>query len=345
MKQTIYLAVFFLFGCANVVAPTGGPKDINSPQLLEISPKNKIKNFDQLDVTFIFDELIQINNKKNVFFSPYSKDALQLDINKNKLILSFEKELKANTTYYINLDEVLKDVNEGNIVKNLDYLFSTGNTIDTLTISGFVADAKTSKPLDGVWVGLYKNDFDSLLYMQTPLYIVRTNKYGEFSFSNLSKDSFYIYAIQDLDNNLKFTIPNEKVGFYHKKVISQSKGIEMYLFDETALADTVKPTPQDSSAVGYGKLIIDSLPAYPLVLELLKDDHIIRRVKTTHKTTMDSLKAGIYSLRVIKDINQNGIWDSGKLIHKHPAEKVWLYPKEINIRDNWDVLIDWETNQ
>ncbi|MBL6663216.1 MAG: Ig-like domain-containing protein [Flavobacteriales bacterium] len=345
MKHTFYIAVFFLCSCANVVAPTGGPKDMNPPQLLEITPNNKIKNFDRLDVTFIFDELIQINDKKNVFFSPYSKDALKIDVNKNKLTVNFEKELIANTTYYMNLDEVVKDVNEGNIVKELDYLFSTGNTIDTLTISGFVGDAKTSKPLEEVWVGLYKNDADSLVYKETPKYVVKSNKAGEFSFSNLAKDSFYIYAIEDLDNNLKFTIPNEKVGFYDKKVVSQSKGIEMYLFDETALADTVMPIAQDSSLVGYGKLVVDSLPNYPLVLELLKDDHIVRRIKATHKTSIDSLKAGMYSLRLIKDENQNGIWDSGKLIHKRAAEKVWLYPKEINIRDNWDVVIEWETNQ
>tara|TARA_A200000113_G_scaffold136935_1_gene123155 strand:- start:909 stop:1943 length:1035 start_codon:yes stop_codon:yes gene_type:complete len=344
MKHTIYIAVFFLCSCANVVAPTGGPKDMNPPQLIKVTPNNKIKNFDLLNVTFIFDELIQINDKKNVFFSPYSKDALKLNVNKNKLTVSFEKELIKNTTYYMNLDEVVKDVNEGNIVKDLEYLFSTGSSIDTLTISGFVTDAKTSKPLDDVWVGLYKNDTDSLLFKETPTYVVRSNKAGEFSFSNLAKDSFYIYAIEDLDNNLKFTIHNEKVGFYHKKVVSQSKEIEMYLFDETALADTVKSIAQDSSLVGYGKLVVDSLPNYPLVLELLKGDEIVRRKKATHKTSIDSLIAGIYSLRIIKDENQNGIWDSGKLIHKRSAEKVWLYPKKIKIRDNWDVVVDWETN-
>ena len=344
MKHTIYIAVFFLCSCANVVAPTGGPKDVNPPQLLKVTPNNNIKNFDRLDVTFIFDELIQINEEKNVFFSPYSKDALKLDVNKNKLIVSFEKELTVNTTYYMNLDEVIKDVNEGNIVKDLEYLFSTGSTIDTLTISGLVTDAKTSKPLEDVWVGLYKNDTDSLLYKETPTYVVRSNKTGEFSFSNLANDTFYIYAIEDLDNNLKFTIHNEKVGFYHKKVVSQSKEIEIYLFDETALADTVKPIAHDSSLVGYGKLVIDSLPNYPLVLELLKDDKIVRRINATHTTSIDSLKAGTYSLRIIEDENENGIWDSGKLIHKRSAEKVWLYPKEIKIRDNWDIVVEWETN-
>ncbi len=345
MKHTIYIAVFFLCSCANVLPPTGGPKDINPPKLLEVTPTNRIKNFDRTNVTFIFDELIQINNKKNVFFSPFSKDALKLDVNKNTLTVGFEKELIANTTYYMNLDEVIKDVNEGNILKDLDYLFSTGSTIDTLTISGFVTDAKTSKPIEDVWVGLYKNDMDSLLYKQTPIYVVRSNKAGDFSFSNLPKDSFYVYAIEDVDNNLKFTIPNEKIGFYHKKVVSQSERIEIYLFDETAIADTVKAIAQDSSLVGYGKLVVDSLPNYPLVLELLKGDEIVRRIKATHATSVDSLKAGTYSLRIIDDENENGFWDSGKLIHKRTAEKVWLYPKEIKIRDNWDVLIEWETNQ
>ena len=345
MKHTIYIVIFFLISCANIIAPTGGSKDINPPLLLETIPNNKAKNFDRLDITFVFDELIQFNDKNNVFFSPYFKDALKLDINKNKLIVSFEIELTANTTYYMNLDEVIKDVNEGNIVKDLDYLFSTGSTIDTLTISGFVTDAKTSEPIEGVWIGLYENDMDSLLYKETPTYVVRSSKGGEFSFLNLAKDSFNIYAIEDLDNNLKFTIPNEKVGFYQNKVASQSEGIEMYLFDETAVADTVKLIAQDSSLVGYGKLIIDSLPTNPLVLELLKGDEVVRRIKATHKTSIDSLRAGIYSLRIIEDENQNGIWDSGKLIHKLAAEKVLLYTKDINIRDNWDVIIEWETNQ
>ena len=68
MKHTIYIAVFFLYSCANVVAPTGGPKDISPPQLLEVTPTNRIMNFDRLDVTFIFDELIQINDKRMFSF-------------------------------------------------------------------------------------------------------------------------------------------------------------------------------------------------------------------------------------------------------------------------------------
>jgi uncharacterized protein (DUF2141 family) len=345
MKHTIYIAVFFLCSCANVVAPTGGEKDTSPPKVVDILPKDKTIGFSETDITFVFDELIQTNNIENVFCSPYSKDAVTLTINKNKLKVVFTEELKENTTYYLNLNNVIKDVNEGNVMNQLDYLFSTGEKIDTLTISGHIIDAVTAKPLKDVWVGLYKNDNDSLLYKETPIYIVKSTDGGLFSFSNLPLGSYNIYAIEDLDNNLRFTIPNEKVGFYTKKVASQSTDIELRIFDETALADTIRPILNDSSVIGFGKLIIDSLPTHTsLIIELLKNDDIILRTKGTFPTIIDSLTAGKYHLRIIEDENKNGIWDSGNLIEKKQAESVRLYPKEIVIRENWDVLIEWDTN-
>ena len=98
MKHTIYIAVFFLCSCANVVAPTGGEKDTSPPKVVDILPKDKTIGFSETDITFVFDELIQTNNIENVFCSPYSKDAVTLTINKNKLKVVFTEELKENTT-------------------------------------------------------------------------------------------------------------------------------------------------------------------------------------------------------------------------------------------------------
>jgi len=345
MKHTIYIMLIFMWSCANVVAPTGGEKDINPPKVVDILPKDKTLGFSETDITFVFDELIQTNNIENVFCSPYSKDAVTLTVNKNKLKVVFTKKLKENTTYYLNLNNVIKDINEGNVLSELDYLFSTGEKIDTLTISGYIIDAASSKPLKDVWVGLYQNDEDSLLYKETPIYVVKSTELGLFSFSNLPMGLYSIYAIEDLDNNLRFTIPNEKVGFYTNKAASQTTGIELRIFDETELADTIRPVLKDSSFVGFGKLIIDSLPTHTsLIIELLKNEDIILRTKGAFPTIIDSLTAGKYHLRIIEDENKNGVWDSGNLIEKKQAESVRLYPKEIVIRENWDVLIEWDTN-
>ena len=67
-----------------------------------------------------------------MYISPHLKDKPELSINKNKLKIKLNSALKENTTYEIILDEVIKDLNEGNIINNLYYRFSTGR--NTLTV-------------------------------------------------------------------------------------------------------------------------------------------------------------------------------------------------------------------
>ena len=183
MKHTIYICIFFLCSCANVIAPNGGPKDINAPQLLETFPINNTNSFNNSNIIFVFDENIELNEINNILISPYTTNTPKINIKKNELKLEFEEKLLSNTTYFLSLNDLIKDVNEGNILNELNYKLSTGVKIDSLTISGTVIDAKSSKPLSSVWIGLYKNNNDSVLYKEDPKYIVKSSKHGVFSFS------------------------------------------------------------------------------------------------------------------------------------------------------------------
>lgn len=345
MKYTIYIVFILCCACANVVAPKGGIKDIESPKVIRTTPINNTNQFEEEEIIIEFDELIQFNDEQNIFISPYEKDGAKASISKNKLKIQFNTSLKKNTTYKISLDNVVKDVNEGNVLKDLNYLFSTGQNIDTLSISGKAKDAFSDTPLENVWIILYNKEMDSALYKETPIYIVKSTDLGDFAFPNLPNHTYSMYAIQDLDNNLRFSIPNEKVGFYPVKVVSQTKDIEILLFDETAMSDTITTQVSDSLSDKFGNLIIDSLPKNgSLIIELLQDKNVVHRSKASFPTLIDSLLPGNYSLRVIEDKNENGVWDSGNLNNKIQAEKVKMYPKAINIREDWDIIIDWETN-
>lgn len=345
MKNTIYIALIFCFACANVIAPSGGEKDITPPKVIRTTPPNNSNNFNKEEISIEFDELVQFNDEKNIFTSPYNKDGVEATISKNKLKINFKTNLKENTTYNINLNGLIKDVNEGNILENLNYQFSTGKHIDSLSISGTVKDALTGMSMKEVWVVLYNDDMDSALYKETPLHVVKSSDLGDFVFSNLPNRSFAMYAIQDLDDNLRFSIPNEKVGFYPNKVESEAQEIEILLFDETAVSDSISSLHSDTITNKYGKLIIDSLPQNShLIIELLKDEKVVIRKKASFPTQIDSLLAGSYSLRIIEDKNQNGVWDSGKLNRKILAEMVKVHSKAINIREDWDIIIEWDAN-
>ena len=57
------------------------------------------------------------------------------------------------------------------------------------------------------------------------------------------------------------------------------------------------------------------------------------------KTTIDFnlLEPDLFTLRIIYDENKNKVWDSGNYLEKRQAEEVIYFPKEIDVRANWDV--------
>ena len=55
------------------------------------------------------------------------------------------------------------------------------------------------------------------------------------------------------------------------------------------------------------------------------------------------INPGNYRLRVFRDNNKNGVWDSGQINLNIPAEPIRVYPEIIKLRANWETefLIDF----
>ena len=51
----------------------------------------------------------------------------------------------------------------------------------------------------------------------------------------------------------------------------------------------------------------------------------------------NGIKPALYTLRIIYDANKNKEWDSGSFLEKRQTEEVIYFPKEIDVRANWDV--------
>ncbi len=347
MKNIYVLLLFFCFSCANIVPLTGGDKDVSPPKLLSVFPENEKVLFKDNRISMTFDEAVQVNQAEKMFFSPYIDNDVNIEAKGDELIISFENEFKENTTYTIILNNKVKDVTEGNVLQNLEYTFSTGSIIDTLYIRGTVLDALTKTPIENVNVGLYSTqvDSDSLLYKQKPDYLAISDKDGYFRFSNLANNSFTLLALEDIDNNLKFNLPQEKVGFITERIVPSPEDITVLMFEEKALNDSLTSMSSQNDD-SYGRLIVDSLPNNSLIIELLhKESVVYRNTEPSSSISIDSLSAGAYSLRIIYDENNNGKWDSGNLVQKQQAERVDYFAKEINIRADWDVIVEWDASE
>ena len=134
-----FIISFLLIACAQVVAPTGGEKDILAPEVLKMQPENEQTNFTAKEIVIFFNEYVKLSRLKDeLIISPPLKYDLGTKIKGRSLILNIKDTLKENTTYVLNFGNSIVDIRENNPIPDFKYVFSTGNEIDTssITISG-----------------------------------------------------------------------------------------------------------------------------------------------------------------------------------------------------------------
>ncbi len=79
-----------------------------------------------------------------------------------------------------------------------------------------------------------------------------------------------------------------------------------------------------------------------LIVELLQGNNTIKRQLLTNDTDCEfsSVIPGDYQFRVICDTNKNGKWDGGNIDLLEQPEKIYLFPKPISVKGNWDISIE-----
>ena len=190
--------IVVLPGCANIIPPTGGDRDSLPPILVKVTPPDSTKGFNTRTITFTFDEYIDQPQEifKNLMVSPNYTTPPVVESKLRTLTVKIKDTLEPNTTYYFNFGDAIKDINEGNVLHNFSYIFTTGDTFDTLQLSGKVLLAETGGIDSTLVVMLYKNDADSAV-RERARYITKLDGKGNFRFLYLPQGTYYIYVMDD----------------------------------------------------------------------------------------------------------------------------------------------------
>ena len=255
-KAFIYLFVVLISArCAQITPLTGGKKDAKPPKALSYYPENASLNFAAKQITVQFDEYIRLKDIANQFIiTPQTKEMPEIQANGKTLKITFNETLIPNATYKLSFGNAIIDLHEGNVLQNFEYIFSTGNTIDSLTLSGQVLNAYDRKPAPKLLVCLYQsNANDSVVYKDKPLYISKTDDSGNYSFNYLPNALFKLVAINDVNKNLLYDGSEEQIA-YQDTLINPKDGIptNLLLFKEVPFKSFIKK----SSSLEYGKAII-----------------------------------------------------------------------------------------
>ena len=225
MKNIFLFVMFsFLVGCAQMSPLTGGYKDTIPPNLIASIPPENSTNVNPNQFYLAFDELIDASKlQESIIISPFYTGKKEVKYKKNEVLISFDTLFDENTTYIINFAGGISDVTEGNDLSNAKLIFSTGEYIDSASISGVIYNPNENKRVEGALVGLYQ-DVDSLdLFHKKPIYFTFSDESGKYEINNVKPDKYTIYAFIDENKSFIAEFKNEAFGFYENTVEVNNK--------------------------------------------------------------------------------------------------------------------------
>lgn len=222
-------------GCANIIPPTGGPKDTLPPVLVEAIPKDSALNFNANRINLTFDEYVQLDNNLNeqLIVSPNPTSTPVIEAKLRTVSIKLKDSLKPNTTYSIDFGNALKDINENNPLRGFTYVFSTGDKLDDGMITGNVRIAETGEVDSQLLVVLHTNFNDTAVKKIKADYYTRLDSSGNFRFNYLPNEKFAVYVLPN-DYSKKYDDSTKMFAFYNDTVEASTspQKIQLYAYQE-----------------------------------------------------------------------------------------------------------------
>lgn len=311
-NSILIFIVLFIFGCAAQQPPQGGPRDQTPPKLVKAIPGNKTRNFAAKQIDLEFDEFIKLTNAyQEISMSPAMEKQPEYSSNKRKLKIEFKDSLQKNTTYVINFGKSIQDVNESNILKNFTYVFSTGNHIDSLSITGSVTNTLTQEKEKDVLVFIFPVKQDTLFGKKKPSIFALTDSSGNFALNNLREDDYRIYALKEASPDKIFNRDEELIAFLKKPIHlrADTSNVQLTLFKQDPEKFRVSEKRFDTD----GKLLLVfnkglTQPAIKVIYPANVDD----KKQVSFSRTKDT--ASVYLRNMNFDSLRVAIFDKGKPI-------------------------------
>ena len=247
MKKLFYFCIAcVIIGCAKMGSPDGGWYDDDPPKVVRSEPAERSVGVKTKKVAIYFDEFIKLEDATNkVIISPPQLEVPEIKAQGKKVVVELQDSLKPNTTYTIDFSDAISDNNEGNPLGSYTFTFSTGEQIDTFEVAGYVLDASNLEPIKGIMVGLYDDLSDSAFKTKPMLRVSRTDSRGHFVVKGVAPSTYRAYALQDMDNDFRFTQRGEMLAFTHDTFVPSSKPDTRIdtIWRDSLHIDALRPVP------------------------------------------------------------------------------------------------------
>ena len=277
------LTVVILHSCANIAAPTGGPRDIDPPVPIRATPDFYSLNVTRSRIEILFDENVRLMNPmQNVIITPPQINMPVVRAIGRRVVVELNDDLIPNTTYVIDFTDAIVDVNEGNVLEGFVFSFSTGDQLDTLAISGHVLSAYNLEPNQGIFVGLH-SVLDDSAFTNLPLErISRTDSRGRFTIRGVQPGRYRIFALDDQNRNFKYDQPQEAIAFLETIIVPS---VEQAVRHDTIFNILDRSVIDTILTVGYTRFLPDDI-----LLRTFVSDFQRKFLQSTTRSERDRLE-------------------------------------------------------
>ncbi len=341
----LVLLVFIFFGgCANQGYPEGGPRDEDPPRMVASSPPLNATNFDGDEIEIEFNELIVLKEtmEKVVISPPLNEQPIIQGLG-NKVTIIFEEELQPATTYTIDFGDAIRDNNEGNALDGYTFSFSTGETQDSLQISGNLYEADTHTPVEGALVMAHSNHADSAFTNMVPVRVAKTNETGRFVIRNLAEGEYRVFALEDLNRDYRFDQPGERIAWHSELIEPDYEYRERIdsVFTDSADQDTDSATLDTVLVTEELVYTPDSLKLF-LFQEDYKEQYLdVRERKERHRLDFVFNRPLEKSLKInlLEPTPGKNDWYIYERSAKHDSVMIWLTDSALISSDSLQVEV------
>lgn len=230
MKKTIARIILgsslvaLLIACAKISTPSGGPRDKTPPVVVKTTPLKATINFKGDKIEVEFDEFVVLDNINEKFMvSPPMKKKPRVVIKGKSVVVELDDKLKDSTTYTFYFQDGIKDLNEGNVLPNYQFVLSTGPVIDSLSVTGNIYNAKNLEVPEKTEVIMHTEMADSAVIKHLPQYISRVDQTGYFRFDNVGPGKYRLYGLRETDNSKSYNLPDEEFAFMDTTILITSE--------------------------------------------------------------------------------------------------------------------------
>jgi hypothetical protein len=244
--------IIIIGACAKISSPSGGPRDRTPPVVIKSFPVNGAKNFRGNKLEILFNKYVVLDNINDKFMvSPPMKKKPKVLIKGKAVEVEFDDKLKDSTTYTFYFQDGIRDLNEGNILQNYQFVISTGPVIDSLSVTGNIYNASDLEVPEKTEALLYSELADSAVVKHLPEYISRVDQDGYFRIDNVRPGTYRLYGLKDGDNSKNYNLPDEEFAFMDSTVVITSG--KNYIPPPPVVKDTITVIKKEAKATQSAK--------------------------------------------------------------------------------------------